>query len=165
MQLSNSLASIGTIRLSSPSSGSAGAVYCYSSMLPKTCSSCARTAEDGAIAVGLPVTRRPPPRARRAVFSRRVLQQDSLLQVGLRREGYLARLGSSNDPWAGHFAALQDHCVALPRVTVALALPVEPLQENPHGAVEERWQAGCVPMDSGVVGIPTEFGIQPLEEP
>ena len=47
---------------------------------------------------------------------------------------------------------------------MALTTPVEPLQQNPHGAVEERFQAGGVPVDSVVIVIPTEFGVQPLEE-
>src|SRR5207247_10059773 len=86
------------------------------------------------IAVGPPVTQRPPHRSRRAVFPHRALQQYSLPQVGLSLEGCLPRLGSSNDPWSGNFEALQDCCVALPRVTVALATPVKPLQQNPYGA-------------------------------
>jgi hypothetical protein len=48
---------------------------------------------------------------------------------------------------------------------VALATPVEPLQQHPYGAVEELFQAGGVPVDSVVVVIPTEFRVQPLEEP
>ena len=59
-----------------------------------------------AIAVGPPVTRRPPHRSRRAVFSHRALQKYSLPQVGLDLEGCLSRLGSSYDPWSGNFEAL-----------------------------------------------------------
>ena len=76
----------------------------------------------------------------------------------------MPRLWSSNDPWSGNFEALQDFFVALPRITVALATPVEPLQQNPHGAVEELFQAGGVPVDSVVIVVPAEFGVQPLEE-
>jgi hypothetical protein len=47
---------------------------------------------------------------------------------------------------------------------VALATPVEPLQQNPYGAVEELFQAGGVPVDSVVVVRPTQFGVPPLEE-
>jgi hypothetical protein len=45
-----------------------------------------------------------------------------------------------------------------------LATPIEPLQQNPYGFVEELFQAGDVPVDSVVVVISTEFGVQPLEE-
>jgi hypothetical protein len=47
---------------------------------------------------------------------------------------------------------------------VAVATPVELRQQKPDGTVEELFQAGGVPVDSVVVGIPTEFGVQPLEE-
>ena len=119
---------------------------------------------EGIIAVGPPVTRRPPHRSRRAVFSHRALQQYSLPQVGLGLEGCLSRLGSSNDPGSGNVKALQYFCVAWPRVTVALATPVEPLQQNPHGLVEDRFQAGGIPVDPIVIVVPTESGVQPLEE-
>src|SRR5215831_16479387 len=97
-----------------------------------------------AIAVGRPVTRPPPPRSRRAVFSHRALQEYSLPQVGLGLEGCLARLGSSNDPWSGNFEALQYAVVALPGVTVTLATPIEPLPQNPYGFVEALLQTGGV---------------------
>src|SRR5713101_437449 len=115
----------------------------------------------GTIAVGRPVTRPPPHRSRRAVVSHRALQQYSLPQVGLCLKGCLPRLGSSNDPWSGDFAALQSCFVALPGITVALATPVEPLEQQPHGTVEELFQAGGVPMDSVVIVVPAEFGVQP----
>jgi hypothetical protein len=47
---------------------------------------------------------------------------------------------------------------------VALATPIEPLQQNPYGFVEELLQAGGVSMDSVVVVIPAEFGVEPLEQ-
>ena len=106
----------------------------------------------------------PPHRSRRAVFSHRALQPYSLPQVGLCRTGSLSRLGSSNDPWSGNFQALQYCGVAWPGVTVPLATPIEPLQHNPYGCVEELWQAGGVSMDSVVVGIPTEFSVEPLAQ-
>jgi hypothetical protein len=52
----------------------------------------------------------------------------------------------------------------LPGITVALATPIEPLQHNPYGFVEELLQAGGVPMDSVVVVIPAEFSVEPLEQ-
>ena len=76
----------------------------------------------------------------------------------------MPRLGSSYDPWSGDLKALQHFCVALPGVTVALATPVEPLQQNPSGPVEELFQAGGIPVDSVVIVVSTEFGVQPLEE-
>ena len=123
-----------------------------------------RSGEEWAIAVGRPVTQPLPHRSRRAVFSHRALQEYSLPQVGLGLEGCLSRLGSSNDPWSGNFEALQYVVVALPSITVALATPIEPLQQNPYGFVEELFQAGGVPMDSVVIVVPAEFGVQPLEE-
>jgi hypothetical protein len=45
-----------------------------------------------------------------------------------------------------------------------LATPIEPLQQKPYGVVEELFQAGGVPMDSVVIVIPTEFGVEPLEQ-
>jgi hypothetical protein len=116
------------------------------------------------IAVGPPVTRRPPPRSRPAVCSPRALQQYSRPQVGCGREGGLPRLWSSNDPGSGHGDARQYGLVAWPRVTVALATPVEPLPQHPSGAGEERFQAGGVPVDSGGVGRPTKVRVQPLAE-
>jgi hypothetical protein len=98
-------------------------------------------------------------------FSRTGLfRKYSLPQVGLGLEGCLPRLGSSYDPWSCNFEALQYCFVALPRITVALATPVEPLQQNPHGTVEELFQTGGVPVDSVVIVVPTKFGVQPLEE-
>ena len=47
---------------------------------------------------------------------------------------------------------------------MAVATPIEPLQQTPYGVVAERFQAGGVPMDSVVMGIPTEFGVEPLEQ-
>jgi hypothetical protein len=54
--------------------------------------------------------------------------------------------------------------VALPGVTVALVTPIEPLQQNPDGFVEELLQASDVAMDSVVIVIPPEFGVEPLEQ-
>jgi hypothetical protein len=45
-----------------------------------------------------------------------------------------------------------------------LATPIEPLQQKPYGVVEELFQAGGVPMDPVVIVIPTEFGVEPLEQ-
>jgi hypothetical protein len=119
---------------------------------------------NGAIAVGRPVTQPPPHGSRRAVFSHRALQSYSLPQVGLGLEDCLSRRGSSTDPWAGHFAALQDFVVALPGVPVAWTTPIEPLSQNPYGFVEELLQAGSIPVDSVVIGGPTELGVQPLDK-
>jgi hypothetical protein len=47
---------------------------------------------------------------------------------------------------------------------VALATPVAPLQHNPPGTVEALLQAGSVPVDSVVIVVPTELGVQPLAE-
>jgi hypothetical protein len=52
----------------------------------------------------------------------------------------------------------------VPRITVALATPIEPRQQTPYGVVAELLQAGGVPMDSGVMVIPTACGVQPLEQ-
>jgi hypothetical protein len=46
---------------------------------------------------------------------------------------------------------------------VAVATPIAPLQHKPYGCVEELFQAGGVPMDSGVMVIPTECGVAPRE--
>jgi hypothetical protein len=62
----------------------------------------------------MPGTPHPPPSSRRAVFSHRALQQYSLPQVGLGREGGLPRPGSANSK------ALQYFWRAWPRVTGAL---------------------------------------------
>jgi len=48
---------------------------------------------------------------------------------------------------------------------VALATPVEPLEQHPQGTVAELLQAGGVPMDSVVIVAPAECGVPPLEEP
>jgi hypothetical protein len=79
-------------------------------------------------------------------------------------EGCLSRLGSSYDPWSGHFDVLS-HCrAALPRRTVALAASIAPLQEHPHGLVAALLQAGGVPVDSVVIVIPTTFRVEPRAE-
>ena len=117
-----------------------------------------------AIAVGRPVTRPPPHRSRRAVFSHRALQEDSLPQVGLGLEGCLSRLGSSNDPWSGNLKALQYCGVALPGITVALATPIEPLHQDTYGSVKELLQTGSIPVHSIVIGVPTELAMQPLKQ-
>ena len=116
------------------------------------------------IAVGRPVTRPPPHRSRRAGCSHRALQQDSLPQVGFCLQGCRPRLGSSTDPWACDFEALQDCSVALPGITVAWATPVAPRAHHPHGTVEELFPAGGVPMDAVVMGGPAACGGQPLDE-
>jgi hypothetical protein len=51
----------------------------------------------------------------------------------------------------------------LPRVPVAWATPIEPLQHNPSGFVAALWQAGGVAMDSVGMGVPTELGVAPRE--
>ena len=47
---------------------------------------------------------------------------------------------------------------------MALATPIEPLQQHPYGFVEALLPAGSVPMDSVVIVIPAELGVEPLEQ-
>ena len=53
----------------------------------------------------------------------------------------------------------------MPGVTGALATPLEPLPHNPAGFGEALLQAGGVAMDSVVVVVPAEVGVEPLEQP
>jgi hypothetical protein len=118
-----------------------------------------------AIAVGTPVTRRPPHRSRRAVFPHRALQQDSLPHSSSGPRGCLSPLWIPDDSWPFDFEALQYSHEALPVIAVPLASPVEPLQESTQRAIEELLEARTVPMHSVVLGIPSEFAVQLLKQP
>src|SRR2546426_10211717 len=80
------------------------------------------------IAVGPPVTQRPPHRSRRAVFPHRALQPYSLPHSRSGHRGCLSPLWMPNDPWSLNFEALKDSREALPVIAVPLAPPIEPLQ-------------------------------------
>src|SRR4249920_1792848 len=59
------------------------------------------------IAVGRPVTRPPPHRSRRAVFSHRALQKYSLPHVGLSHQDCLLWPWPPNHPWAFDLEVLE----------------------------------------------------------
>src|SRR5882724_8125859 len=116
------------------------------------------------IAVGPPVTRRPPHRSRRAVFSHRALQEYSRPQSGLYPGSCQPGLGSPNNPWSLDLKAREQLRVASPGVTAPLATPIAPLLQDPHGAEEELFEAGKVAVDPVVVVVPTELGIEPRQQ-
>src|SRR5262245_49303570 len=111
------------------------------------------------IAVGPPVTRRPPHRSRRAVFPHRALQSFSLPHVGLGHRSCLSRLWIPYNPWPRYLEVLQESREALPGIAGPLAPPIEPLQENTYYAVEELLEARAVPVHSVVLVIPPKFAI------
>src|SRR5260370_1423740 len=84
----------------------------------------------GTIAVGRPVTRPPPHRSRRAVFSHRALQTYSLPHVGLSHQDCLLWPWPPNNPWAFDLEVLEYFCVAVPVVATSLATPTEPLHQH-----------------------------------
>ena len=82
------------------------------------------------IAVGLPVTRQPPHRSRRAVFSHRALQKYSLPHSDLSRRSCPSRFRSSYNPWPLYVEELYQLLEASPVVAAALTASVEPLEED-----------------------------------
>ena len=69
-----------------------------------------------------------------------------------------------NDPWPLYLEVLQCRLEALPVITVPLAPPIEPLQEDAQRAIEELLEARTVPMHSVVLVIPAEFAVQLLKQ-
>ena len=69
-----------------------------------------------------------------------------------------------NDPWSLYLEVLQYRLEALPVITVPLAPPIEPLQEDAQCAIEELLEARTVPMHSVVLVIPAEFAVQLLKD-
>jgi len=118
----------------------------------------------GSIAVELPVTRQPPHRSRRAVFSHRALQEYSLPQSGSSQRSRLSRLWPSYNPWLFYSEVLQEFLEPLPVETAPLAAPIEPFEQYPQCLPEKLIQTGIVTHDPVVVEIPTEFGVQPPEQ-
>ena len=110
------------------------------------------------------MTRPPPHRSRRAVFSHRALQVDSRPQSGRGLRGGHAGLRSPNDPWSCYLKALDQLLVAGPVVAAPLATPVELLLKDTHGAVEELLKTGKVAVDPVVVVVSTELGIQSCKQ-
>ena len=110
----------------------------------------------GAIAVGRPVTRPPPHRSRRAVFSHRALQTDSLPQVGVSHQDGLLWPWPPNHPWAFDLAVLEDVLGAVPVGATSLATPLEPRPQATSGAVKALGQTGRLPVHSVVMVGPTE---------
>ena len=70
-----------------------------------------------------------------------------------------------NEPWSLHLKVLKYRREALPVVTVPLAPPIEPLQEDAQRALEELLEAQAVSVHPVVVIIPTELGVQPCKQP
>ena len=116
-----------------------------------------------AIAVGRPVTRPPPHRSRRAVFSHRALQTYALPHGGLRHQACLLWPWPPHNPWAFDLAVLEDFCGAVPVVATSLATPIAPLHQETYGAVKALLQPGSIPVHSVVIVVPTERDIQPLK--
>jgi len=117
-----------------------------------------------AIAVGRPVTRPPPHRSRRAVFSHRALQTYSLPHGGLSHQDCLLWPWPPNNPWAGDLAVLEYFFVAVPVVATSLATPIEPLHQNTYGSVKELLKTGRIPVHSVVVGVPTKLASALLKQ-
>jgi len=70
-----------------------------------------------------------------------------------------------NDPWSLYLKVLQYRLEALPVVTVPLASPIEPLQEDAQRAIEELLEARTVPVHSVVLGRPSECAVQLFTQP
>ena len=117
------------------------------------------------IAVGPPVTRRPPHRSRRAVFPHRALQPSSLPQARSGQRGGLSPLWLLNEPWPLNSEVLTNIHEALPGIAGPLAPPIEPLQAYTQRAIKEVLEARTVPVHSVVLVIPAEFALQLLKPP
>src|SRR5437588_1744592 len=113
------------------------------------------------IAVGLPVTRQPPHRSRRAVFPHRALREYSLPHEDSATDGHQAGFGATDDSWSYQCEVMTQSMIAVPGVTGALTAPIQPLQMQPLQLMEELVQAGVVAVHSVVVVITSELGIQP----
>jgi hypothetical protein len=111
------------------------------------------------------VTRPPPHRSRRAVFSHRALQEYSPPPSGRSLGSCHSGLRSPNDPWSLDAQAREQLFVARPGVTAPLATPVEPCLQDPHGAGEELFEAGEVAVYPVVVVGPPALGMHPRKQP
>ena len=116
---------------------------------------------EAAIAVGPPVTQRPPHRSRRAVFPHRALQPYSLPHSSSSHRRCRSRLSMPHNPWPLNLEVHQERLEPLPVIAGPLAPPIEPLQESTYHAVEELLETRAVPVHSVVVVIPPELGVQP----
>src|SRR6266508_650719 len=101
-----------------------------------------------AIAVGPPVTQRPPHRSRRAVFPHRALQFYSLPHSSSGHCRGLSRLSMPYNPWPLNLEVHKERLEALPVIAGPLAPPIKPLQESTYYAVEELLEARAVPVHS-----------------
>src|SRR5437899_4942042 len=115
------------------------------------------------IAVGLPVTRQPPHRSRRAVFPHRALREYSMPHEDSATHGHQAGFEATDDSWSYQCEVLTQSMIAVPGVTGALTAPIQPLQMQPLQLMEELVQAGVVAVHSVVVVITSELGIQSPE--
>lgn len=113
-----------------------------------------------AIAVGPPVTRRPPHRSRRADFPHRAPQRFSLPHRG--SSSRLCRWSPDPRPW--NLEVLQHRSQTSPRVTPGLATPVQPLVQDPHRREVELPQAATVAVDPEVTIVAQEFPVQLSEQ-
>ena len=117
-----------------------------------------------AIAVGPPVTRRPPHGSRRAVFPHRALQSSSLPHASSGQRSCLAPLWIPHNPWPRYLEVLQESREALPVVAGPLTPPIQPLQEYTYYAIEELLETRAVPVHSVVAVIPPEFAVYLREQ-
>src|SRR3989442_14039529 len=113
--------------------------------------------------VGLPVTRQPPHRSRRAVFPHRALREYSLPHEDSATHDHQAGFGATDDSRSHQCEVLPHRIIAVPSVTRTLTAPIQPLQMQPLQLVKELVQAGVVAVHSVVVVITSELGIQPPE--
>src|SRR3972149_3132893 len=70
----------------------------------------------------------------------------------------------SRDPWPWHLKVFEQVVEALPREAAALAPPVQPLPQSPHGLVEKLFQPVAVTRNPIVVVVPTELELQQGEQ-
>ena len=70
----------------------------------------------------------------------------------------------SRDPRPWHLKVFEQVVEALPRKTAALAPPVQPLPQSPHGLVKELFQPVAVTRNPIVVVVPTELELQEREQ-
>jgi hypothetical protein len=125
---------------------------------------CLGMPSSGAIAVGPPVTQRPPPRSRRAVFPHRALHEYSLPPSDLSPKSHHAFLPTPNHPWSLNGKVLAQCFASCPIVALPLTTAVEPFAQDAPGTGAELLQAGRVALHAIVVVVPTQLGVQLGEE-
>jgi hypothetical protein len=116
------------------------------------------------IAVGRPVTRPPPHRSRRAVFSHRARQVYSRPPSGRNLRGGQAGLRAPNDPWSVDGEGRQPRGVARPVVAAPWAAPIEPRLQDPEDLGAARLESGTVAGHSVVVVGPAALGMAPRQQ-